>query len=222
MMSRLAPDDQIEKTSWFKPGNDYEKVTRRDRYRFAISGHLPDDAINLHPELDTQEICKDLNKLIGKLSKFTHISSGTTNLSITDGIQFYQEIEEVVLEYLKTLINTQKQIESKILSFTEAELNSRLQEHLPSDLEMLSSQTIFERAYIDEIKELDLSSFPLTISGSGTIDVELNYGKGDDGSTFDDNYPFTYIATIHSDTLEVQKISAEIDTSSFYGADEHA
>jgi hypothetical protein len=222
VMSRLAPDDQIEKAKWFKPGDDYDKVTRKDRYRFAISGHLPDETIRLHPELDTKDICNDLNKQISKLSKYTHISPGTTNLSLADGIEFSQEIEEVVLEYLNTLILTQNKIESKILEFTETELNTRLQEDLPSDLDALSSQTIFERAYVEDIKELDLSSVPLTISGRGTIEVELNYGRGDDGATFGDSYPFTYVATIDSDTLQVQEISTNIDTSSFYGEDEHA
>jgi hypothetical protein len=215
-MDRIAPDDDIIKTSWFDPEENKGKPTRRDRYRYAISGYISDDIISDYDKLDTSEACRALAEKINLLSKYAHISSGTASMSIEKSIEFYEEIETVVIEYAKTLLETRDHIKDIFIEHIQPEINDTLHTDIPDELNELSSGTVFENAYLDTIDDVDIFCDPIMVQGSGTVDVQLNYGKGDDGASFDDNYPFSFTAELDSGNLEILEIKPSIDTSSFY------
>ena len=66
------------------------------------------------------------------------------------------------------------------------------------------------------MQEIDLySSYP-SVTGSGYVEVELNYGSKNDSVSCPDSYPFRFKATINPNTLAVTIESLNVDTSSFY------
>ena len=215
-MSKIAPASEVITASWFDPSANNGKPTRRHRYRFAISGHISDSVMAVHPELDTAIVCKLLNDKVDLLSKFTHISANTTNIQIEDSIRFQGEVEEVVIEYVMAIQDTTYKIRNIIAGIIEPELNTTLHQDTPAELDALSSGTVFENAYLEQVSEINFFVSPIQVKGTGNVDVQLNYGKGDDGASFDDNYPFSFTAEIDPGSLLVENVMPSIDTSSFY------
>lgn len=223
-MDRLAKDDRVKKSSWctghpwlykdVQSGTD--KLTRKSRYRFAITGTISDAKISQYPQLDCTQTITDLNKLIKKLSSFAHISPGTYNLSATDSRVFLQEVESVVLDYAATFVDIKAKIARIILELVDVKLNEHLMEAIPHELDDLSSGTRVDSIQIEELEDFDTSSdFPV-LSGSGSAVIELNYASGSDGYSSDDSYPFTFHVQIDPDTYDIDIQSIEVDTSSFY------
>ena len=69
VIDRITPEVSIKECCWFQDAqgsrsiSDRGKVTRRDRYRFAITENISDDAIERHPILYSTEPTRKLVKL---------------------------------------------------------------------------------------------------------------------------------------------------------------
>jgi hypothetical protein len=211
-ISRMAPDSLVSSSPWYKSS----EVTRRDRYRFVMTGKIPDEQIKNHPNLDTEFVCGNLLSTINKLSKYTHIGSGTINMELQNSIDFQNEVESTIIEFAQTLISTRENMSDILIQLLEEEIKEMLLNDLPDDLAALSSQTLFDSLQISQIDPVDLSVDEPVISGKGTVFVELNYGKGEDGFSSDDHYPFTFTASLDPETLIIEEIDTSIDTRSFY------
>jgi hypothetical protein len=213
-IARLAPDQTVKQTSWWIGDNGV--VTRRERYRFVISGFLSDDVIARHPELGSDGVTKDLAKMVGNLSKYTHISPGTYELSDADASRFMEDVEDAVIAYAQAIIETQEAIHERVWEITQDSLNESLYDELPSELDTISSNTIPEQAAVEELETMDLSTQSAEITGHGWVEVELNYGKKVDAFSSSDSYPLNFEADVDPETLNVSIRMVDVDTSSFY------
>ena len=95
VMDRIAPDSLVSQAPWcqgdpwtYQDQSKNTKVTRRSRYRFAITGTISDDKIKQYPKLNCQTAIDELSTLVNKLSKFAHISPGTFDLPIEQTTDF--------------------------------------------------------------------------------------------------------------------------------------
>jgi hypothetical protein len=88
---------------------------------------------------------------------------------------------------------------------------------IPDELDVLSSQTCIYGASVDTIGEFSVDGSDFDLAGDGYVEVQLNYGRGEDGVSVDDTYPLTFTASIKTADLSVQDVHIEIDNSSFYG-----
>lgn len=213
-MARIAPDIEIMKTEWFLGDNG--KVTRKERYRFAVSGHITDDLIKKNPELNTASEINDLVDAVNKLSKYAHISNGTYNISDEEVAKFLDEIESAVIDYAENLEHIQERIQEKALELTQEALVDEITNSIPHELDSLSRHTIVENAFIEEMAEIDLFAQSQVVSGSGYTELELYYGSMKDGHSCSDRYPLTFHAVINIGSLEPMINKIEVDTSSFY------
>lgn len=217
-MQRIAPDAEVKNTSWFVGYNKdkNKEVTRKERYRYAVSGYLSDDLILEHHEFDVSPEINALASAVDEPSKYTHISTGTYNISDVEAEVFKNKIEDAVIEYAEKLEGTQKRIQSKVWELTRDALTDEIINRIPDELDLISGQTIVEGVFIEEMQEMDLYFSSPHITGEGYVEVELNYGSNKDGVSHSDSYPLTFKATINHNTLAVTIQSITVDTSSFY------
>lgn len=223
-MDRLAPDELVMKSSWCKgdpwlykhaqSGSD--KVTRKGRYRFAITGTISDAKIAQYPQLNCAQAIDDLGGLISKLSAYAHISPGTYNLSPEGSLKFLREVETIVSDYAASFVAIKGKIAKIMLELVDAKLNEHLREAIPHELDELSSGTRVDAIQIEELEDFDTSSAFPVLSGAGNAEIELNYGGGSDGYTSEDSHPFTFHVQIDPDTFDVDVQSIEVDTSAFH------
>ena len=212
VISRLAPDDLVRQASWC---ND-ERITRRSRYRFAVTGMISDTQITKHPKLNASEAVAELVRLNDTLSKYTHISPGTYNATEEQAGNFLHEVEDVVAEYARTLRKTKDEIRDIMWTIVDDSVNQHVLEAVPDELDMLSGQTLVENIHVEHLQEFDTSTLMPTLTGSGVAEIELNYGHGDDHMSSPDSYPLTFEVEIDPETFAVAVIKVDVDTSSFY------
>lgn len=212
VISRLAPDDLVSKASWCKD----DRITRRSRYRFAVTGMISDAQIAKHPKLDASVAIGELVRLNDTLSKYTHISPGTYNATQDQADQFLGEIEVVVIEYARTLRKTKDEIRDIMWNIVDESVNQHVLEAIPDELNMLSGQTLVENIHVEHLQEFDTSTLMPTLTGSGVAEIELNYGHGDDHMNSPDSYPLTFEVEIDPETFAVAVTQVDVDTRSFY------
>jgi len=223
VMDRIAPDAAVAQASWCK-GNEWTysdqngnlKLTRRSRYRFAITGTISDEKITLYPKLDCTSVINNLVSLVDKLSKYAHISPGTFDLKIGETTAFLNEVENVVSEYANMLTKTKDEIKDIIWSIVDDSVNQHVSEAIPEELDALSGQTLVENVHMENLQDFDTSSLTPVLTGSGFAEIQLNYGHGDDHSSSSDSYPIKFAVKIDPESFEVDVISVAVDTSSFY------
>lgn len=211
VISRLAPDDRVSKASWCID----DRITRRSRYRFAITGMISDAQIANHQKLNSADAVAELVRLNDTLSKYTHISPGTYNATQVLADQFLREVEDVVIEYARTLRETKDEIRDIMWTIVDESVNQHVLEAVPSELEILSGQTLVENIHVEHLQEFDTSTLMPTLTGSGAAEIELNYGHGDDHMSSPDSYPLTFEVEIDPETFAVAVTRVDVDTSSF-------
>ena len=212
IMSELAPDEVVKSTSWYSS----ETVTRYDRYRFAITGHISDEVISHYPQFESSRDSKAMVQLIKKLSKFAHISDETYELDDDRFKEFQNGVENTVMDYFTRLKTVNEKIQNTVWDLTEDAINKKLMEQIPLELEELSRNTIVEECNVMDLEAISCSIANLSIVGAGSVYVELNYGGRKDSLELYDSYPLKFKALVDSDNLEVTISSISVDTSSFY------
>jgi hypothetical protein len=215
IFSDLAPDSEVKKTSWFVGDNG--KVTRMERYRFGITGHIGDSIIANNPALTSIDICKDLRKTIDDLNKYAHISSGTSNLHHNTSSKLLEAIENVILDYAQILGNSRKEVKEQVIQIVQENILPEFIEQFPEELDILSSRTIVEEVIIEDVSEIDIYSHETEVILRGTVYVELNWGGSIDGASIDKSFPVEIAINLCSSDFSFELAKIEVDDSSLYG-----
>jgi hypothetical protein len=223
VMDRIAPDSLVSQAPWcqgdpwtYPDQSKNTKVTRRSRYRFAITGTISDDKIKQYPKLNCQTAIDELSTLVNKLSKFAHISPGTFDLTVEQTTDFLGEVEDAVSQYARTLTTTKGEIRDIMWTIVDDSVNQHVLKAIPDELDALSGQTLVENIHIEHLQDFDTSTLTPTLTGSGVAEIELNYGHGDDHMSSGDSYPMEFEVSIDPATFEVTVESVSVDTSLFY------
>lgn len=95
--NRIAPNEKVQNTPWYKKESEDRKVTRRQRYKYFIQGNADDYFINEIIKFnDVDKETENLNKAVHHLSRYTHISEKIFNLSDDEVDTFVKEITEAI------------------------------------------------------------------------------------------------------------------------------
>jgi len=104
-------------------------------------------------------------------------------------------------------------------------LIQELNEHLPGELDELSTHTRIEEVRDIDIDEINIEGKSIFVKGDGIVTVELQHGSDSDHNNGDrhkteDSFPFDFELTLQyndKNKLEVSRINnLEVDTSSYY------
>ena len=93
-----------------------------------------------------------------------------------------------------------------------------LVDHLPSDLDELSSGTRIVNVVDVDIDSIDVTVNGIRVTGSGIVEVELEHDGGEerDGLTWGTSFPLTFDVELDH-TLDIaDAYEMRVDTSSFY------
>ncbi len=208
VVDRISPETAIQECSWFKAAQDSRsdadkgKITRRDRYRFAITGNISDEAIEDHPELDTSVATGDLARFSGQLSKFAHISSGTYALSVDKADAFRTEVESVVIAFADTLVSVREKARDLLWSQVE---NAVYEAVSGMELEsgLMDTKVLIGNFSLLELQETHLSSCAPSLTGMAEVEIQYAMGSGSDTDYADMWKPVYFEIPIDPVTLAV-------------------
>lgn len=225
VMERQSPNQFVFQAAWChgspwvytKPNSTKKELTRRSRYRYAMTGPLSDELLKRYPQLDCKSEITDLISLVDQLSKFAHISDGTHTLTPTQSADFLHKVECNMEDFAKKFIELRHQVKGIVGELVDDELNRHVCDAIPQELDELSSGTRVEEVSIQHLQDFDFRSGSPSLSGSGSAEIELNYGgRGDDHFSAPDSYPLKFSVFIDPQTLGVSVESINVDTTSFY------
>lgn len=91
-------------------------------------------------------------------------------------------------------------------------------EKIPLELDDIASVVIIDDVSGVDIESIHIHSGQTHVRGSGTIDVTLEYGGGQerDGLSIETSFPFTFSITLSNDDMSIEKSDISLDVSDFH------
>lgn len=224
-LALTAPDADLKKASWFVPDETSDTgVTRAHRLRYAIYGALPKESYSSKFVAEADKIGKELLGLIGKLSKYTHVTAEILDKQEADAAPILAGVLQRFLQLIEAVRTGRDLVMDGLTVEIQERLDYLFREYTFDELDTLSTHT---RPDFPENIEVKIERFDnewIYFTGTGIINVDLQYGSdGDvdrgDGLECSDAYPFKFAGkapTSDPEKIEIDGRSVDVDTSSFY------
>lgn len=230
ILHRLAPSDDVQRCSWYKPTKNEKGViviTRADRINYAIYGGFDNNALSamgLNGYIENAR--KNLLASIDSLSKYTHINKDTFDVSDSETSEFVNN----VIDSFNGFVDCMNDIRQQVVACLEAEINQEILSatiyETYSDIDILSTHSSIENYSIDSITVDIITSQEVVLKVSGSVDVRLQYGSDGDqrrGDGYVTNMDIPYEASVSADIKASLKkfhlngnIQFDFDTNPYY------
>jgi hypothetical protein len=221
VLHTLAPDDQMTEASWYQQEPGTDRPTRRQRATYAVQGGMPDAAVDALG-IDRAEMQAELRDAFDALNKYTHVREGTLLTSQEDIDAFTAQTKEAVVAFFSTVDDLRAALARTAIRELGTDIFEKFIETSIDDLDILSGQTRVEGIDVDQVEIASIGLGSIYYRIEGTVYVELNWGKGDDGASMNDSYPFT--CEVEGSVERIKEFSdvmnLQVDTSSWYGVGE--
>lgn len=226
-LERLAPNNEVRKTPWFKIANPEkpEMITREQRIKYAVQGYLSDEFREKVLGLDLQEVSKNLRKSINDLSKYTHVNMDTFDVDDTTIVDTSYNIMEDTLRFFMTINEAQVLVGNAVDACIDEEMISQFYVETQDVIDILATHHEVLSYMVTEINQLAKDDETITMEACGVVNVRLQYGSdGDmrrgDGCEMDIQLPFTseFVASYKNQEGDIHIVSAEVnvDNDSFF------
>lgn len=226
-LERLAPDEKVQASPWYEPIKNQEgkvTITRKQRMHYAIHGWLTEDFLNNKLSLDVSDTIDDLYKSITNMSKYTHITSKTFN--VTGAIKTMESFEMLgdLLRFLMDIDECKVKVRNAIIEDFSTRIGNSFSIETFDDIDILSTHSTIEDFGIEgyTLKELGET---VEVEAYGFVYTRLQIGSNsdvskDNGYVTHMDFPFTAtcIADIHNllgDILYNDPV-IQIDTDKYY------
>lgn len=221
LLHKLAPDDEVEKCSWFKSLTPNGKPSRKQRMQYAIRGgieasKLPDN------EAIEGEFLKELMETIDELSKLTHVRPDTLVKDQHEAVEIAHRTVGDFATLVDLVHDARREFCSAIIEHVSAHTFDTFLHEVFSELDILSTHTRAEHSEVERVYVEKITHNTVFFRAEGWVEVELNYGSGGDrrrgeGASIGDSFPFQarFEADV-SDFLKLKNATYEVDTSSWY------
>ena len=219
ILHRLAPDDMVKSTCWFKPTDkkNPDAITRSQRMKYAIQRGLSDEFLYAALKLNFEEQINVLKNSIDTLSKYTHINEKSFDCPESEVDKISKEVIEAFTEFAKGINECRSAIVDALEDSINEELVSKLFGEVINDIDWLASHYEIEDYTISSIKLEYFSNDFCEFEVVGSVTARLQYGSDGDmkrGHGYEtwESYPFS--AQLYT-TLENGEIQYNLEISDF-------
>jgi hypothetical protein len=228
LMEALAPDDQVVRSSWFKPKKQDGKPTRAQRIVFAIQGGLSDAFVKGTLDMDVRPLRKRLLAAVDDLSKHVH---GREDTIITD-VKDQDDAARAVIEALENFLAIYHECRSAISEPIQEKLNDATVDALIAEtiqeVDELATHHSIEEVYVHQTKVKAIGPDSLIYQAKGSLSVTLQWGSNSDvrrgdGVEVGESFPFECDIEVSLDDpwdLSDAETSYRVDTSKWRDGDE--
>lgn len=195
MLHKLAPDEQVEQCSWFKPESENGRPTRAQRQRYMIQGGITDEYVVNELKLDVASLHSQLGVAVKTLNRATHIREGT---AISDEAEV-ESLAQRILAAFEALLDAVDHCNSELMAAIEEAAvdeaaNSVLYETI-QQIDSLATHHSIEEIDVDTIKTVRIDAHYVWYRATGTIAAELQWGSNSDlrrgdGLVLPHSFPF--------------------------------
>lgn len=227
VLKRMAPDENVRETVWFKPENkdNPKKITRGQRMKYAIQRSLSDEFVEEVLDLDLSEVIQSLKDSIDTLSKYTHINEDTFDCDDVEVADISEKVAKSFIDFFDEMTRCRNNIVNELEDSINEELVQTIFSETINEIDCLATHHEIEEVSISSIKLSRFGSDSCEFDVKGNVSVRLQYGsdgdmKRDDGFEIYKGFPFnaTLTTTLENGEihygLEVEDFS--VDTESFW------
>ena len=181
---------------------------------------LTADGFSVVQELRVGDTQFDLVAEKGSQKLAYEFKAGRSSKTSRDSLQRLQEVAaQQGWQFRIVVVNPPPRVHVEV-DRLQQHLLEYLMDRVPAELDQLSTHTRICGLSDVEISDLRMTQGEIRVSGTGSIDVQLQYGSGSDqdsgeGAKLYDSYPLRFTATLES-TGEFRSVELTVDTSSFY------
>lgn len=218
MLHRLAPNEELEKCSWFKPDNTSSNgITRKQRIKFCIQGGLSDFYVEKKLQIDEIDIvATDLVQTISQLSNYTHINRATFNTDEAEVEKVAIECLETTLAFVNKIYELRELVAEKLFGDVSDKLMNRINSESVVELMEISTHQFVEDIVPETISNISINSSSLEMKVVGTIHAQLIYGSASDRRKGDGaEIPVSFPVKSKMEVLFKQPLGSEIILHSF-------
>ncbi|TDE14757.1 pPIWI-associating nuclease domain-containing protein [Dyadobacter psychrotolerans] len=217
IINDLAPEAEVLKCNWFTTQiGKANKVVRRQKIRYALSGGLSDKVLD-QIDFDHTE-CEDaLLDSINILNQYTHINETTFGAADVKIEDLTAEVINSLFEFLEGI----KEYRESLVRLIEANLNEQIFSHCIestySEIDILASRSRIEDVEVNNITVTGINFDFITANVSGYVHVVLEYGYRNDSAEMNDSFPFECTTRVDvKDFKNIEVDPLDINTESWY------
>lgn len=220
ILLRLAPNDEVLNSKWYKNETDRKKgISRKQRIYYAIHGGLLPTYVQNTLKLDVTAFHEKFSDIIDRLSKYTHIEEETFGLDEPKILIYASQTLGTLVELFDFIIETKTVVADALHEQVEIALINSIIEETFSAVDILATHHSLEDVHADTLNLLEINHQFIYFEAYGTIDYELQWGSNldvsnGDGVVFSRNFPFR--CKIRSNVLNPHDIIVDIDTIIVY------
>jgi len=195
---RLGPEEKIKKCSWYKKetSNDdcNNRPTRRQRIKYAVQGGLSDEFVKEKLQFDTEKYVEIVD-LYDMLSKYTHISEKTFNISQDEGEKFVFQSLGTLIQIFEKIKMLREELRSKYEEIMWLKIHDVVINETFEELDIIATHYFVEDVQVEEIRIVNIDHKNVDLEISGTLEVKQQYGSSSDmkngmGTTMNVSYPY--------------------------------
>jgi len=195
MMETLAPNDDVARTSWFKPEQKSGKPTRGQRVVYAIQGGLTETFVTQELRVDPRPLRKRLLEAFDACSNRVH--EREHNVIADPGEQ--DAVAEAILAALASLFDAIRDCRAAVVepiaeTLDEAAVDALLSETI-LEVDELATHHSIQEVYVDKTIVHAIGPDTITYRSTGSVDVILQFGSNSDirndmGAEIEQSFPF--------------------------------
>lgn len=227
-LHRLAPNENVEESVWFKLETENGLPSRTQRIKYAIQGGINDETLN-ELGLDSDELneeVKSIKKAIDSLSKYTHINPESFDLKNEE----INEMSTKVLSEFKVFAERIESYREDLRYFLDGKIEEHMIDGVISNyyenVDILAPHHSLEFSEISEYHIIEINQDSIIVEVFGYIHFTLEYGskkerREGDGLDLHETFPFqTKISYEISSDFPSNRYEVEpfdVDTQEWYG-----
>jgi hypothetical protein len=226
LLHRLAPSDELQSCTWFKPDSTSKTgITRSHRIKFAIQGGLSDFYVINKLKIDElNDVSINLIKIISELSNYTHVERATFNTELQQVEDVATKCLDATLHFVQKINELRILVAERLFNDVDSVLLDRINSESVEELMELSTHQFIEEIDPDKVVVEKVGVTSLKMQVDGTIHALLMYGsasdrKKDDGAEIPVSFPVHSEMEVHFKQPLGSDIDLDIfkvDTSSWY------
>lgn len=197
ILYRLAPDNQVKSTCWFKPNDptNPDVITRSQRMKYAIQQGLSDKYLSVALGLDFDDEINAFKSSIDTLSKYTHVNEKTFDCAESEVNKIRNEVTEAFIDFARGIKDCRIGIVDALEDSINEELVKKSFGEVLNDIDWLATHYEIDDYSITSIKLKDFTHDFCEFEVDGTVTARLQYGsdgdmKRDDGYETWEGFPF--------------------------------
>jgi hypothetical protein len=215
----FAPDSEVEETPWFELEVGTDKITRRQRIRFATQRGIA-DAFMESIGVDITALQNSLRDAFRALNRATHVRPGRTISSDGDVQALIDETGTALVDFLQTYETNLELLQEELAGNVYQAIMGEFVERTFADIDIVAGAgyEVDPLSPINEIVIDDITATSITVRASGEASVTLQYGSGEDAAEIGHDFPFWMQFSAPVETpRNLRLVDYEIDNCGWFG-----